>query len=141
MLYCGMLPQENTSVSFSPDGQTLATGSEDKTIRLWDPKTGELRQTLDHADHVNHVLFSPDGKTITSASSHHTIRLWDAKTGKLQKTFSGHGIWIVGTSFAVNGTAFNPDGQTIVTWSNDQTIRLWDVSTGEVKKTLKVPKF
>ena len=53
------------SVSFSPDGRTLASGSEDKTIRLWDVKTGKLRKTLAHTDQVNHVLFSPDGKTLT----------------------------------------------------------------------------
>ena len=73
------------SVSFSPDGQTLASGSEDKTVRLWDANTGKLRKTLRQADQANHVLFSPDGETLTSASSHHTIRLWEAKTGKLEK--------------------------------------------------------
>ena len=66
------------SVSFSPDGATLASGSEDSTVRLWAVATGEPIATLEgHTDGVNSVSFSPDGATLASGSEDGTILLWD----------------------------------------------------------------
>ena len=66
------------NVTFSPDGQTLASGSLDETIRLWDVPTGEHLRTLEgHTDSVNSVVFSPDGQTLVSGSSDGTVLLWD----------------------------------------------------------------
>ena len=57
------------SVAFSPNGQTLASGSQDRTIRLWNPNNGNLVRTLTgHRDAVNSVAFSPDGRTLASGS-------------------------------------------------------------------------
>ncbi|MCL1463018.1 WD40 repeat domain-containing protein, partial [Argonema galeatum] len=65
------------SVAFSPDGQTLASGSDDKTIKLWDIRSGQLKTTLTgHSDDVNSVAFSPDGQTLASGSDDKTIKLW-----------------------------------------------------------------
>ena len=70
------------SVSFSPDGATLASGAGDGTIRLWDVATGESISTLEgHADGVHSVSFSPDGATLASGSWDGTVRLWDVATG------------------------------------------------------------
>src|SRR6267378_8123852 len=78
-------------VSFSPDGKVLASCSRDKTIKLWDAATGELKRTLtEHTADVYDVTFSPKGNLLASASTDKTIRLWDAQTGKVIRTLEGH---------------------------------------------------
>ena len=72
-----------TSVSFSPDGKTLASGNWDLTIKLWDVATGKEQAThKSHTEWVRSVSFSPDGKTLASGSSDETIKLWNVATGK-----------------------------------------------------------
>ena len=70
------------SVAFSPDGSHIASGSSDKTVRIWDAKTGVHLTTLKgHSDFVRSVAFSPDGNHIASGSEDRTVQIWDAKTG------------------------------------------------------------
>ncbi len=65
------------SVAISSNGQTLASASEDKTVRLWHLETGELLSTFTgHAEQVNAVVFSPDGQILVSASHDKTIKIW-----------------------------------------------------------------
>jgi WD40 repeat protein len=79
--------------------------SADKTIKLWDARTGDFQKTLaSHSNSVNAVAFSPDGQQIVSGSADTTIKLWDARIGDLQKTLAGH-------SSSVYSVAFSPDGQ------------------------------
>ncbi|MFM6748888.1 MAG: protein kinase domain-containing protein [Dolichospermum sp.] len=119
------------SVAYSPDGQTLASGSVDKTIKLWNVKTGNLLQTLTgHSNSVRSVAYSPDGQTLASGSDDKTIKLWDVKTGKLLQTLEGHSDWVY-------SVAYSPDGQTVASGSVDKTIKLWNVNTGKLLQTLE----
>ncbi|MYI94986.1 sigma-70 family RNA polymerase sigma factor, partial [Candidatus Poribacteria bacterium] len=118
-------------VSFSPDGNRIASASNDMTVRLYEVATGEHIATFEgHTGPVGRLAFSPDGDTVATGSSDHTVMLWDAYTGKHKKTLKGHSDW-------VSYVAYSSDGKTIATGSGDKTTRLWDAHTGEHKTTLK----
>ncbi len=115
-------------LAFNPDGTTIASASDDGTIKLWNLQ-GELICTLSgHTQSVNHLAFNPDGTTIASASDDSTIKLWNLQ-GELLHTLSDHNGW-------VNHLAFSTDGTTIASaGSIDRTIKLWDIQ-GESLHTL-----
>ncbi|BAY20217.1 WD-40 repeat protein (plasmid) [Anabaenopsis circularis NIES-21] len=118
-----------TSVSFSRDGKTLASGSYDKTIKLWDLETGQFRTLKGHNAAVTSVSFSPNGKTLASGSDDGTIKLWNLETGKEIPTHMEH-------DSSVTSVSFSPNGKTLASGSDGGTIKLWDLKTGQFR-TLK----
>lgn len=119
------------SIAVSFDGQTLASGGDDNTIKLWHLDTGKLLQTLTgESGRVLTIALSPDGQTL--ASSHKTsdrscINIWHLGTGKLIRTLTGHHKWVY-------SLAISPNGQTLI--SGGYKIKIWDLKTGEPLRTL-----
>lgn len=118
------------AVAISPDGNTIAGGSVDKTIKIWNLATGELLETLRDLHEIWAIAYSPDGRTLASSSGDNTIKLWDLGTGTLKATLAGH-------SSRVLTLAFNHDGSLLASGSADHSIKLWDAIQGVEKVTFK----
>lgn len=107
------------SVAFSPNGQYLASGSDDETVKLWLVESGECTRTMEgHSYDVLSVAFSPDGQYLASCSFDKTVKLWSVESGACTRTMEGH-------SEDVNSVAFSPDGPYLASGSYDSTIKLW----------------
>ena len=113
-----------TSVSWSPNGTTLASSSEDRTVCVWSVPMNKCIRTIDcYMSHdgarygVKCVAWSPDGSTLASAS-HNSVRVWQSTQERPLYRINGHGSW-------VNDIAWSPSGTTLATASSDKTVRLW----------------
>jgi WD40 repeat protein len=116
-------------MTISQDGRTLASMSDDRTIRLWNTVTGGERVIIQ--EDARSVLFSPDGNTLASLNQCGEVKLWKAASGEERLTFQRDAL----TDDLI---AFSPEGLTLATLSSDKTIRLWDAGTGNAKGTLRV---
>jgi WD40 repeat protein len=117
------------SVAVSGDGQLVASGSFDKTAKLWDPTTGRCLHTFRHPHYVDLVIFSPDSTLLASATSYH-IRIWDTRSHNL--------ISIMETKSSSLRLAFSPNGNRLVSFTGDLKLELWEVATGKCLASLDV---
>ncbi|TFK66196.1 WD40 repeat-like protein [Pluteus cervinus] len=121
------------SVAYSSDNRYVVSGSNDKTVRIWDVETGQQKGTelTGHTHYVTSVAFSSDSRYVVSGSQDNTVRIWDVETGKQKGTeFKGHTKW-------VESVAFSSDSKYVVSGSLDNTVRIWDVETGQQKRPFK----
>ncbi|BAY76875.1 WD-repeat protein [Nostoc linckia NIES-25] len=116
-------------VAISPNRQFLASGSADRTIKLWSPNTGKCLNTLHgHGSWVWAIAFHPDSNLLASASHDHTIKIWDVNSGECCQTWLGH----PGSVLAI---AFTPDGKTLFSCGHEKIVKQWDVETGRCLNT------
>jgi WD40 repeat protein len=115
-----------SSIAFSIDGKFLATGSADKTVKIWQVSTGKVLHTFQgHTKRVNSISYGPNGEHLASGSADGSIKIWEIKTGKLIRTFDGH-------TGSVTSIAYSPQGDTLVSGSWDGTIKIWSLDSGNL---------
>jgi WD40 repeat protein/uncharacterized caspase-like protein len=125
-----------SSIAFSPDGKTLASGGYDFKVVLWDISTGKELRTFEHKQIIDSVCFSPDGRVLASGSADTTIKLWDVSSGALLSTLDANS--------RVLSIAFSPDGKMLAAGGADKdahdravpSLKIWDVPGRKLLRTL-----
>ncbi|GFZ92950.1 serine/threonine-protein kinase [Okeania sp. KiyG1] len=127
------------TVAFSIDGQTVVSGGEDNSIKVWTLKTGSEPRTLggwmfSHSGWVQEIAFSSDGQTLVSGSNDGTVKVWNLGTGKLVRTLGG---WLGQDWGPVQAIAISQDGQILASGHGDKTVKVWYLNSGKMRGYLK----
>jgi WD40 repeat protein len=117
-------------MAFSNDGRMLVSADESGAIKVWEVKTGQLRQSISNGNLVTALAVDPTGQLLASAGSDYLISVWNATTGALQVKLKKH-------ENVVNALTFSPDGKSLASGGDDRVAVLWDVVAGKSKQTLK----
>ncbi|MVO85233.1 helix-turn-helix domain-containing protein [Streptomyces sp. p1417] len=121
---------EVSSVVFSPDGRTLATGGDEGAVRLWNTANGKAYASITAAEGMSgHVAFSPDSKIVASSDAASVVRLWDVASGESRSALTGH-------TGGIAELEFSPDGRTLATGGGDGKVLLWNAARGTTRTVL-----
>jgi WD40 repeat protein len=121
---------EVTAVAVTPDGTRIVSGSDDRTLKVWDLASGELVQTLEgHADAITAIAITPDGARAVSACRDQTIKVWNLGAAAAAPGQVGHAA-------AVTAVTVVPGGMRAITAGDDYTVRIWDLERGELVKSI-----
>jgi WD40 repeat protein len=124
------------AIALSPDGKFFASGSYDRTIKLWHLGTGALVSTFEgHLAPVLSVVFSLDGHTLISGSVDDSIRLWNVADGTLETMLTASAASVMALSVEIS-----PDGQALVSGSDDHTVKIWHLQTGRLLRSITHPR-
>ena len=125
---------EVNSISFSPDGRSLVSASDDHSVRIWNIRDGSSKKLplSDDAPYIVlllSVVFSPDGRYIAAGDTEKSLWIWDSRTHKLVANWKGHGhaVWCV---------EFTPDSKGLMSGSRDRTVKYWDVSSFRTREAV-----
>ncbi|HEX3355946.1 MAG TPA: hypothetical protein VHS31_03100, partial [Tepidisphaeraceae bacterium] len=118
-------------MTFDPQGKILASGGGDKTVKVWETRSGRLLHTLEGHQHaVLSVAFDPQGEILASGGGDKTIKFWEVRNGKLLRTLEGH-------QEKVYSVTFDPRGMMLASGSVDKTVKLWEAPSGKLLRTLE----
>jgi WD40 repeat protein len=130
LTFTGHSERVNT-VAINSIGTILVSGSDDKNIKIWDIKSGDLLRTIEgHTSRINAVSLSADNQILVSGSADQKVILWNPITGSKLKTLAGHSDW-------VNAVVISPNRHIIASSSNDKKIQIWHPETGKILRTIK----